>query len=130
MASVNANKLCVPQFSAGWQTAGMDSTDKNGGPNYLRQWREHRGLTQAELANRVDTSTNMIQYLENGQRGLSAKWLRRLADALDTTPGHLLEHDPLEMPADILDIWSHIDKRDRETAARILSQFTKTGTDD
>lgn len=113
-----------------WQNAGMANDDKNGGPNYLRQWREHRKMTQAELAEAVDTSANMIQYLEKGERGLSAKWLRRLADALDTTPGHLLDHDPTELDADILDIWSHIGKRDREQAKRVLSSFTKTGTDD
>ena len=108
----------------------MTKDDKNGGPNFLRQWREHRGMTQLELANAVDTVPNMIQYLENGSRGLSAKWLRRLADALDTTPGHLLDHDPSELPADILDIWSHISKGDREQAVRVLSAFTRTGTDD
>ena len=103
--------------------------DKNNGPNFLRQWREHRGLTQEELAEKVDTTANMIHYLETGERGLSAKWLRRLAPALDTTPGHLLEHDPNNLPTDILDIWAHISKKDRATALRILETF-KTGTHD
>ena len=103
--------------------------DKNAGPNFLRQWREHRGLTQEQLAEKVDTTANMIHYLETGERGLSAKWLRRLAPALNTTPGHLLEHDPNELPTDILDIWASISKRDRETARRILETL-KTGTND
>jgi transcriptional regulator with XRE-family HTH domain len=103
--------------------------DKNAGPNFLRAWREHRGMTQEELAEKVGTSANQISYLEHGERGLSAKWLRRLAPALNTTPGHLLEHDPNELPTDILDIWAHIGKRDRERALRILETF-KTGTND
>ena len=108
----------------------MDNESKNGGPNHLRVWREYRGLSQNQLAERVGTNANMIGYLESGERGLSAKWLRRLADALETTPGHLLDHDPTELPTDILDIWTHIGKKDRAQAARILSTFTKTGTDD
>jgi transcriptional regulator with XRE-family HTH domain len=101
--------------------------NKNAGPNYLEAWRRYRKLSQEELAERVDTTASMISLLENGERGLSAKWLRKLAPALDTTPGHLLEHDPNSLPTDILDIWAHISKRDRPTALRILEQF-KTGT--
>ena len=108
----------------------MDENDPNGGPNYLRAWREHRNLSQPELADLVGTSHQVIGYLERGRTQLSAKWLRKLADALDTTPGHLLEHDPNEMQADILDIWSHIGERDREQAKRVLRSFMKTGTDD
>ena len=104
--------------------------NKNAGPNYLRQWREYREMTQEELADIVGTSANMISYLEAGERGLSAKWLRRLAPALKTTPGHLLEHDPNDMPTDILDIWAAIDERDRKTAIRVLESFSKTGTTD
>lgn len=85
----------------------MDWQAKNGGHNYLREWRQHRRMTQEELAGAVEpkTSTNMIQYLETGERGLSAKWLRRLADALRTTPGMILEHNPAEIDADLLETW-------------------------
>lgn len=105
------------------------SVNKNAGPNYLRAWREYREMTQEELAEKVGTTANMIHYLETGERGLSAKWLRRLAPALKTTPGHLLEHDPKRLPADILDIWAGIDERDRRTAIRMLESLSKTGTD-
>lgn len=107
----------------------METQDKNGGPNFLREWRTYRNLTQAELAAEVGTSTNMIQYLETGERGLSAKWLRKLADALDTTPGMLLEHDPAELDNDIVDIWATLSNRDKRQAAAIIRTF-KTGTDD
>lgn len=104
--------------------------DKNAGPNHLKAWREFREMTLEQLAEKVDTSPGMISMLESGDRGLSAKWLRRLAPALKTTPGHLLEHDPNSLPTDILDIWSHIALRDREQATRVLRSFVKTGTTD
>lgn len=103
--------------------------DKNGGPNYLKAWREYRQLSQEQLAEKVDTTASVISMLEAGERGLSAKWLRKLAPALKTTPGHLLEHDPNKMATDVLDIWAGIDARDRATAIRVLESFSKTGTD-
>ena len=102
-------------------------TDKNGGPNFLKAWREFRKLTQQELADLVDTNANMIGYLESGERGLSAKWLRRLAPALDTTPGMLLDHDPQTLDSDIIDIWAHADKRQQRQLTDIAKTLVKTG---
>ena len=106
--------------------AGMD---KNAGPNHLQAWREFRKMTQEELAEKVGTTASQISMLETGDRGLSAKWLRKLAPALKTTPGHLLDHDPATIDNDVFDIWMEIDRRDRETALRVLRSF-KTGTQD
>jgi transcriptional regulator with XRE-family HTH domain len=101
---------------------------KNAGPNYLRAWREFRRMTQEELASEVGTTGAVISLLEEGKRGLSAKWLRKLAPALHTTPGHLLDHDPTELPTDIFDIWAHIEERERPRALRALEIF-RTGTE-
>lgn len=109
----------------------MESDDKNGGPNNLRAWRMYRGLSQEALAARVEpkTTANMIQYLENGERGLSLKWLRRLADALDTTPGHLADHLPDQ--AEVLSFWSQKLNRDElRQLSNIAEALKKTGTTD
>lgn len=103
-------------------------SDKNGGPNYLRQWRMFRKLTQEQLAEMVSTNANMIQYLETGERGLSAKWLRRLAPALGTTPGMLLDHDPQQLDSDVIDIWAHADERERRQLSEIAKTLVRTGT--
>jgi transcriptional regulator with XRE-family HTH domain len=108
----------------------MERGDKNGGPNYLRAWRTFRKMTQEALADRVGTNANMIQYLETGERGLSAKWLRKLAPALKTTPGLLLDHDPHELDSDIIDIWVNADRRQRHQIAEITKTLVKTGTED
>ncbi len=106
------------------------ATDKNAGPNYLQAWRLYRDMTQAELAEKVGTNQNMIGYLESGERGLSAKWLRKLAPALNTTPGMLLDHNPNDLSADILDIWGSADIRQRRQIADIAKTIVRTGTDD
>jgi transcriptional regulator with XRE-family HTH domain len=103
--------------------------EKNRSPNNLKAWREFRKLSQAELAEKVGTTGSMISMLETEQRGLSAKWLRRLAPALGTTPGHLLDLDPEEMDADLFDIWTAIADRDKPRAKRVLEAF-RTGTTD
>jgi transcriptional regulator with XRE-family HTH domain len=128
-ASPDFHNLCGAVFVTECDIARM-ATDKNGGPNYLRVWREFRNLTQQELAERVDTNANMIGYLESGERGLSAKWLRRLAPALDTTPGMLLDHDPRQLDSDVIDIWVHADRRQQQQIADIAKTLVKTGTND
>lgn len=103
--------------------------DKNNGPNHLKAWREFREMSQEELAEKVGTTASQISMLETGDRGLSAKWLRKLAPVLKTTPGHLLDHDPSSVDSDIFDIWMGIDQRDRQQAIRVLRAL-KTGTQD
>ncbi len=48
----------------------------------IAQLRKHRGLTQAQLAARLDTSTPVISRLEN-QGNCSIKTLKKVAEALD-----------------------------------------------
>lgn len=127
-ASPHFHNLCGAHLLTECDIARMAS-DKNGGPNHLRAWRLFRdNMTQEQLAEKVGTNANMIGYLESGERGLSAKWLRRLAEALDTTPGMILEHDPNELDADILDIWARGDLRQRRQLAEIAKALVKTGT--
>lgn len=129
-ASPHFHSLNVAQCCAAPQTVGMaDSDDKNGGPNYLRAWRIKRKLTQEELARAVDTSTNMIQYLETGERGLSAKWLRRLSEPLKTTPGMLLETDPENVDMEVHDLFAHkMDREQRRQLRAIAQALVSTGT--
>lgn len=128
-ASPFFHRLCVPRAVTECDIALMDS-DKNGGPNHLRKWRLFRKITQEQLAERVGTNANMIGYLESGERGLSAKWLRRLAPALETTPGMLLDHDPNDLDSDMIEIWTHADRRQQMQMAEIAKAIVRTGTDD
>lgn len=129
MQAPNYHSLCVEPILPPWHSVTMAKTDKNEGPNHLRAWREFRGMTQAALAEQVDTNANMIQYLETGERALSAKWLRRLAPALDTTPGMLLDHDPAELDTNIIDIWASASSRERKQITEIARTLRRTGTD-
>ena len=108
----------MPSLRYGWR---MD--------NYLRAWREFHGLTQGQVADRVGTATGVISLLESGKRPLSDKWLRKLAEVLETRAGHLLDIDPSEIDNDILEIWTSIETGDREQAARVLRTFVKAANE-
>ena len=73
-------------------------------PNRIAEWRVTRGLTQAELADRCNTTHATIGRLENGRRGLSEKWLRLLSKALRVEPADLLKSQHQEaLEADTAD---------------------------
>jgi transcriptional regulator with XRE-family HTH domain len=51
----------------------------------IRQARENLGLTQEQLAARIDKSQDAISSYEKGTRGIQIAELPRLAQALDVT---------------------------------------------
>lgn len=111
-------------------TASMaDADDKNGGPNNLRAWRIYRRMKGADLARALDITPGMVSDLENSNRALSAKWLRRIAPVLGTTPGMLLDHDPHELPEDMVNMWGNADANQRRQLIDIAKAIVRTGTD-
>lgn len=106
----------------------MDEQPSNGGPNHLRAWREFRKMSQPELAEAIGTSHQVIGYLERGRTQLSAKWLRKLAPALKTTPGLLLDHDPHTLDNDLIEIWTAASEPQRRQITDIAETLTRTGT--
>lgn len=69
--------------------------------NFLRAWREHRGLTQEQLAERLDTSKGQVSSWETGRRSMSWGVMDALAEALSIEPWDLFR-DPNQPSADEL----------------------------
>lgn len=59
-------------------------------PDRLRAAREHRKLSQAELATRSGLQSSAVSHFETGSRRPSFDNLRRLADALHVSTDYLL----------------------------------------
>lgn len=118
-SSLQFHNLCVEPSLEISHNVNMTEDDKNGGPNFLKVWREFRRMTQAELAEKVGTNANMIGYLETGERGLSLKWLRRLAPALDTNVGMLAQFDPNDLDNDLIEIWATASNRDKRKIVEV-----------
>ena len=56
----------------------------------LKQRRKRLGLTQEELAEKVDVSVNHISAVENSKENLSINLLLKLCECLNTTPDYVL----------------------------------------
>jgi len=113
------------------QTANMDDFEENQDQtaNHLKAWREHRHLTQEQLASLVDTTGSVISLLESGDRKLSTKWLHRLAPALRIKPGFLVDYDPNTLDTSTLELIetvSEIAAEERPRAIMVLKGFMKT----
>lgn len=102
---------------------------KNGGLNHLRAWREFRRMSQSDLAKALNTNANVIGYLESGERGLSAKWLRRIAPVLKTSPGLLLDHDPNDLDSDLLEMWTGASDREKKQISDVAQALLRTGSE-
>jgi len=72
----------------------MAKDEKLAVPTFLRQWRDHRGLTQEKLAALVEMSSPSISQLETGKQGFTDKSLAAFAAALKCSPADLLAFDP------------------------------------
>ncbi len=62
----------------------------------LEVWREHRGLSRADLATVTGLTPGHIGHLETGRRHGTPDALRRFATALDVTVDDLVPIEPAE----------------------------------
>jgi transcriptional regulator with XRE-family HTH domain len=91
--------------------------------NYVKAWREHRGLTQAKLAEAIGTTGAVISLIEAGERRLSDKWAHKIGPVLKIRAGFLFDTDPNALDNDILEIWTEIPEERREQAREVLKAF-------
>jgi|SRR5579862_1044743 transcriptional regulator with XRE-family HTH domain len=101
--------------------ADGDAEDKP--RNYLRAWREYRGLKVAELAKRSGLGAQTINELESGATDIASKQLDVLAPALSTQRGFILDFDPKDADPSIFDTVQSIPKERRSQALEILKTF-------
>lgn len=104
------------------QNSGMTNYNLSAGLK-LKLWREFRGLTQAALAEELDTSASVISLMENGQRKLSPDWLYKSAQVLGVSPGTLLDRNPGDLSSDFLTIFQQIPESTKQQALEILKTF-------
>ena len=57
----------------------------------LQELRKSRGMTQEELAEKVDISASHMSVVERGKKGVKVETLVNIANALDVSPNELLQ---------------------------------------
>jgi len=101
--------------------------NKSGRPRrlFVKEWRKKRGLTQEQVAGRLDTDKGVISKLENGGQRLTAEWIFGIAEALDIDPEQLFHHP--DQPT-VNDLLRNTPPALRDHILGLVTQLAKTGT--
>lgn len=124
--AVRAPRLS-PMAKSGPHRLGAKKPTLQWGKNYIKEWRIFRGMTVEALSEATGMSTGNISALENRRQGYSAEGLEKLAKALKTTPGNLLEVNPMADGAgSFWMLWEKASSKDRETLRIMASRLVDT----
>lgn len=98
---------------------------------FIKEWREHRGLSQEALGERLETSGSMISRIENGETPYTQDTLEALAAALRTTPASLLIRNPKSDEDALWSVWDSARTGERRLMVDLFKTARgKTGTDE
>lgn len=98
-----------------WHTVNIEEAL----PNFIRDWREYRGMTGDALARAVGTTKGQISMLETGERQLTQGWMVRIARILGCRPGDLMDNHPHDVPAEIRYKWLKATKEQRDQISQL-----------
>jgi transcriptional regulator with XRE-family HTH domain len=94
---------------------------------FFKEWRLHRGLSQEQLADRLETSVASISRIESGTQPYTQDVLEAMAEALMTDPASLLMRNP-DDPEAMWSIWDQAKKGERQLIEELARSVVKTGT--
>jgi transcriptional regulator with XRE-family HTH domain len=92
--------------------------------HYLREWREHRGLLQSDLAAMVGTAASVISRYETGDRRIHLEMQFRLMAALKITPAQFFS-PPGELSLD--DLTAGCSPEDKRRIGKLVQMFLDRG---
>lgn len=108
------------------------------GHHYLRAWRNYRGLSLRDLANRMEAEPGVplmshanIGRVEKGEQPYTQELLEAAAVALDTSVTDLLTVDPNieDAVAQLNALLRTADNPQKQMALDLVRAMLKTGTD-
>lgn len=92
---------------------------------FFKQWRKHRGMTLEQAAPLANMTAGNLSAMERGAQGYTPDGLEALANVYKTSPGWLLEVNPLEDKHGFLPIWDKADDDQRETIVDLAQTVVK-----
>ncbi len=98
---------------------------------FLRQWREARGLSQADVAERIGCDRTDVSKWERAGHPAGRRWnvdiLNRMAAALEVEPWWLIRVDPSDPDNDLelLETLRRVPKESRAAAMRMLQALAE-----
>lgn len=95
--------------------------------HYIREWRQHRGLTQEQLAERIGINRAYLSKIESGKRRYDQPLLEAAATVLQCEPADLIIRDPSD-PDGIWSVWDQLKPVERQQVVEIAKTIRRTGT--
>lgn len=93
--------------------------------HFIKEWRTHRGLTQEQLADRLEVSKATLSRLESGKQPYTQDMLEAVADALSCEPADLIMRDP-SSPDAIWSIWEQASPAQRNQIVSVVKALVDT----
>lgn len=87
--------------------------------HFLREWRDYRGLSQEQAAERIGKSRGLISQLESSTTNFTSATLEALAEAYRCEPWDLLNVNPLK-EGHVIDIMDLLREATPEQKAEAL----------
>ena len=95
------------------------------GPHFLRQWREHRGMTLEAVGEAVGISHAQLGRIERRLQKYNQELLERLAELYRTEPASLIMRDPTQEDA-IWSLWDQAKEGQRQENERYAEFIVKS----
>lgn len=92
---------------------------------FLREWREHAGMTIAALARAISTTHSRVSEVESGAERYNETFLVRCADALDLPAWALIMGPPDEV-LPFVELWRECPPDQRAEAAAVARAVVAT----
>ena len=74
--------------------------------HFFKEWRLHRGMTLERVAEKTGMTAGNLSAMERKKQGYTPNGLQALAEVYETSPGWLLEVNPLDRDSpNLLSIW-------------------------
>ncbi len=97
------------------------------GRTFIRQWRQHRGLTVEQLADAIGITHASLSRIERQKQPYSQAILEAIADRLNADVASLLMRDP-EAGSPMWSIWDQAKAAERKMIEDLARTVVKTGT--
>lgn len=94
---------------------------------YFLEWRKKKGLTQEQVAARLDSDKGSISMMERGKKRATDKKIFAFAEALGISPEQLFRHPDAPTIDDLLRDTS---AETREHIRGLVAVLARTGTSD
>lgn len=88
--------------------------------HFIAQWRKHLGLTQDQVAERIDMSRENYSKIERGLVPYNQDFLEAVADALGRSPADLIMRDPNSIAWSIYDTLEKLPEKTRKQALAVI----------